>query len=224
MNQLVKAKIEVYDSEGAVSSCLSCMFNPSEYKIKNTVRYAKKHELGRDYSDYQYVHGESRELSLVLYFDTSGAALMAEETALPERGLTPVTEYTKKITGLCKVKGSLHRPPTIGFSWGGVCFKGALTAAGEEFTLFSVEGVPIRAKLDLTIAETADGASLLSSPPESPDRTKYRIVTDGMSLWKLAYEEYKDAGLWRVIAQSNGLMNPLDLKTGQWLKIPAVKR
>lgn len=89
--------------------------------------------------------------------------------------------------------------------------------------MFTVEGVPVRAKMDLVIAEIYDAAKAVSSPPESPDRTKYRIVTDGMSLWKLAYKEYKNAERWREIAKANGLMNPLDIKTGQVLKLPALK-
>lgn len=47
------------------------MFNPAEYSIKNSAAYAKKNELGKDYADYQFVHGESRELSVSLYFDTT---------------------------------------------------------------------------------------------------------------------------------------------------------
>ena len=59
-------------------------------------------------------------------------------------------------------------------------------------------------------------------PFESPDRTKYRTVHQGEHLWNFAAQEYGDAELWRVIAKENGLMDPLDLKPGQVIKLPAL--
>ena len=62
----------------------------------------------------------------------------------------------------------------------------------------------------------------MTSPFESPDRTKSRVVVEGMSLWSLAYEEYDDCEKWRIIARANHIMNPLDIRPGQVIRIPAL--
>ena len=52
--------------------------------------------------------------------------------------------------------------------------------------------------------------------------TKSRVVVEGMSLWSLAYEEYDDCEKWRIIARANHIMNPLDIRPGQVIRIPAL--
>ena len=43
-----------------------------------------------------------------------------------------------------------------------------------------------------------------------------------MSLWSIAYEEYDDCEKWREIAKANNIMNPLDIRPGQVIRIPAL--
>ena len=59
-------------------------------------------------------------------------------------------------------------------------------------------------------------------PLESPDRTKCRTLHEGQSLWALAYEEYGDPEKWKEIARENRIANPLQIKPGQVLKLPAL--
>lgn len=221
-DELKKAKIEILKSGGQKEE-LSCMFNPAEYSIKEQVRYAKKGEPGKDVSDIQYIHGEGAELSLSLYFDTTGSLSHMNNQIDKEGAQASVTNYTSKITKLMRIDGTLHRPPILAFSWGGMYFKGVLTSLNQTFTYFSVAGVPLRAKLDLTLMAVADNNASMQSPLESPDRTKYRTVVEGMSLWRLAYEEYGDCERWKEIARANGLLNPLDIYPGQVIMLPALE-
>ena len=59
-------------------------------------------------------------------------------------------------------------------------------------------------------------------PLESPDRTKCRTLYEGQSLWGLAYEEYGDPEKWKEIARENHITNPLQVKPGQVLRLPAL--
>ena len=89
--------------------------------------------------------------------------------------------------------------------------------------MFDTFGKPIRAKMDITIKEAQEeGITKKTEPFESPDRTKYKTVVEGSSLWNIAYEQYGDCGKWRLIAKANGLLNPLNIYPGQVLKIPAL--
>jgi nucleoid-associated protein YgaU len=89
--------------------------------------------------------------------------------------------------------------------------------------MFMENGMPVRAKLEVAFKSVMDlTESKKQAPFESPDRTKRRIVKQNMHLWELAWEEYGDPDMWRVIARANGLLNPLDLTPGQVLKLPAL--
>lgn len=219
MNDLVKAKLNVYGEGGTKTGTVSCLFNPSEYSIKKGVHYAARHELGRDQSDVQYIHGESSTLSLSLYFDTTEGLAGGQNQWDKESGQKPVTNYTKQIVKLAAIDGKLHRPPMVEFSWGNLNFKGVITSVSQTFNYFSKDGIPLRAKLDLEITSTGEPSAVKQSPFESPDRTKYRTITAGMTLWQLAREEYGDGEGWKEIARANGILNPLDVRPGDVIKV-----
>lgn len=214
---LQKAKIKVYrESEEEIT----CLFNPSEYRISESAGYSNQKELGKSGNSNHYTGGLQSSLSLTLYYDlTENLGQLSDE----EKGRNTVRTYTDKIASLLKVEGSLHKPPEIEFIWGDLAYRGVLTSLNREFTYFGIEGNPLRAKLDLTITSAENMAQAMAAPKESPDRTKHRVVVEGTSLWKLAWEEYGDCEKWREIAEFNDLMNPLDIRPGQILKLPALK-
>lgn len=214
---LQKAKIKVYREP---EEEIICLFNPSEYRISESAGYANQKKLGQNGNTNNYTGGLESSLSLSLYYDlTENLGQLSEE----DRGRTTVRADTDKIASLLKVDGSQHKPPTIEFIWGDLAYKGVLTSLNREFTYFGIEGNPLRAKLDLTISSGENAVGDMDSPKESPDRTKHRMVVEGTSLWKLAWEEYGDCEKWREIAEFNGLMNPLDIRPGQMLRLPALK-
>ena len=140
-----------------------------------------------------------------------------------ENQLRPITDKIKKLEQAAHVAGEQHKPPLVVFSWGNLNFKGIISDLSVEYTMFSMEGKPIRATVSLTMAEGKDPSlSAKESPFESPDRTKSRVVVEGMSLWSIAWEEYDDCEKWREIAKANNIMNPLDIRPGQVIQIPAL--
>lgn len=225
-----KAKL-VLKKEGKDEE-INCMFNPSQYAVKNNVNYKEEHSLGTDMSRMVFISGGQSELSLTLYFDSmgepgrlssAGAAVGMAASVLSSGSLPPVTDTTKKITAAMRVSGTEHRPPLVAFKWGNLNFQGVVTSMTETFTMFDMSGKPIRSKVDLTIrADGDEKAEKMKEPFESPDRTKCRTVIEGMSLWSLAWDEYGDCGKWREIARANGIKNPLAIYPGQILKVPAL--
>lgn len=222
---LKKAKILVYgedDSTDAGAREIECLFNPAEYSIQRGADYSSKNSQGEDETRRQYVHGQAGRLSLTLYFDTTGSLAHMNHLVSKETTQPPVTIYTEDIASLLQVDGDLHRPPVIAFVWGNFKFKGVLTSVNQTFTYFGIDGRPLRAKMDLSISSVPPADAGKQTPLFSPDRTKCRPLLPGMSLWSLACEEYGDKEKWRLIAKANGLMNPLDAKPGQLLKLPAL--
>ncbi len=225
LGKLVRAKILIYGENGLAKKTVSCTFNPSQYVIKNSVNYKEEQELGADLSRLLYLSGNKSELSLTLYFDSAtddGQELMVAGIA-KDAAASAVTDKTEQLVKAMRVEGSQHRPSQVAFQWGNLLFKGVITSLTETFTMFDPFGKPIRAKVDMTLKAEEDlKTAKLSEPFESPDRTKVTTIIEGMSLWQLAYEEYGDCEKWREIARANHLMNPLDIRPGQKLKIPAL--
>lgn len=227
MLSLKKGKIYLCDEKGNQKDSVEFSFNPSSYTIKSTPAYKTVKQMGQDGEEQIFISGAARELSTTLFFDSASDAVSSSsagiQKAVNENKLSPVTDKTKKLMATVQIDGEQHTPPMVIFSWGNLNFKGRITSLTEEYTMFSVEGKPIRAKVQINIKEDLDEAlTRKTSPFESPDRTKRRVIVEGMSLWSLAYEEYDDCEKWRVIAKANHIMNPLELVPGQVIKIPAL--
>ncbi len=233
-NSLKKGVIRICDDKGRPQEDISFTFNPSSYRISTTPRYQDVIHLSQDVSKLEFVGGVSRRLSVTLIFDSFSdndlfsskeAKKVTNLTAGVENKLKPISDKIKKLEGALHVSGQLHKPPLVIFSWGNLNFKGVINYLDVEYTMFSMEGKPIRATASLSMVEEKDSAvSAKESPFESPDRTKSRVVVEGMSLWSIAWEEYDDCEKWRVIAKANNIMDPTDLKPGQVIRIPALDR
>ncbi len=218
---LKKAKLYVYGENKTDE--IEVMFNPTEYNLSESANYAETVLPGVDGPIMQYVAGNLQTLTLSLQLDTNQRRIMTADhdvKVIPSKSVAPIV---RKITDLLYIQGKLHRPPEVRFSWGDLNFYGIVTDVSQSYTMFTSEGTPVRAKLDLTLKSVLDVAARKRRQPlESPDRTKRRTVTAGMQLWNLALEEYGDQEAWRVIAKANGILNPLDIYPGQVLKIPAL--
>lgn len=221
---LTKAKLVIEKESG--SNTIDVLFNPSEYQLTDGAVYSEKKVPGLDGPIVQYISGEATELSLSLFLDTyvpESSSLLSAVPGMGGNSSTDVSAITKEIAQAVSIVGSLHRPPKVTFKWGSLNFEGVITKVNHTYTMFTESGMPVRAKVNLTFKSLISPEdSKRASPFESPDRSKYRTIMEGMQLWNLAYTEYGDPGMWRVIAKENGIMNPLDIKPGQVVRLPAL--
>ncbi len=231
---LKRGKISICDDKGNPKESISFTFNPASYNISTQPNYMNVQHLTQDVEKQEFVGGVTRTLQVTLIFDSfsdgdlfpsSQMQLVKNLTEGVENKLKPVTDKLKKLEQAVHVSGELHRPPHIIFSWGNLNFRGIITYYRTDYTMFSMEGKPIRATVSLMVVEAKEpGLSSKENPFESPDRTKSRVVVEGMSLWSIAYEEYDDCEKWRIIAKANNIMNPLDIRPGQIIRVPALER
>ncbi len=192
-------------------------FNPSEYNLESGIHYSEKNIPGLDGPIGQFIAGNSTTLNVTFFFNTYKPPTLEKDS----EGGSDVTKYTKKIADLIAIKGSLHRAPMVTFSWGSIQFTGFIVSVKENYTMFLADGMPVRAKVDVTFKSVYDiSKKKRVSPFESPDRTKVRTVLQGEALWSIAAEEYGQPERWRVIARENGILNPLNVRPGQILKLP----
>jgi nucleoid-associated protein YgaU len=100
----------------------------------------------------------------------------------------------------------------------------ALQSLNQRFTLFLPGGTPVRATLGCSFREwRSPELEARERKRSSADVARTRVLKRGESLSSIAAEEYNDPGLWRAIAELNGIHNPRRIAPGQVLAIPPLK-
>lgn len=227
-----KAYFERLDAQGNTLKRLDVQFNPTEMTLQKGAQIAEINIPGIDNPILQFVRGQNERVTLELFFDTteSGTGL----------GATSVTTKTNEFYALVKMSGKEHAPPRCRFIWGNE-FPGLVNNLGEvtakryafdcivesiqqKFTLFSPDGVPLRATLSVTLREYVTLQKQLEQLNlQSADHTRVHVVQRGETLPYIAYIAYKDPALWRIIASANRLLNPRDLQPGLVLRLPPLR-
>jgi hypothetical protein len=218
-------KLTIYPEEFFTENVepIVARFNPERYTVTKGVQIAEIGILGLDSPVQQYVRGQTEKVTLELHFDTTEFGMVDN--------VTDVRDHTGPVYQLLKVRSKTHAPPRCLLMWGeaGKLFSFGtsinpwclLETISQEFTLFSPGGIPLRAKLNVTFREawTID-EQLAETPRRSPDRTHIRVLESGQTLSDMAWKEYGDPGLWRPIAEENGVQNPRTVPVGTRLVIP----
>jgi LysM repeat protein len=220
---VTKLKIEVLD-KGAVDEkrgpldSFSVPFNPTEFSLNKGSQIAEIAIPGLDSPILQFVRGQNETLTLDLFFDTTNGGM--------GEGATDVRDQTKMIYQLVKIQPKTHAPPRVQLSWGKALNLTAIVeSVQQKFTLFSPDGVPLRATLTVSFREYKTLEKQLGELNlQSPNHTKMRVVQRGDTLSRIAAEEYDDPSAWRQIAEANKLDNPRRLVPGAVLQIPPLEQ
>jgi len=206
--ELEKIKIKRHIPDGEEFQVL---FNPNAYRVTDSNQFVEVAVPGLRSPLIQFGRGNMRTLGMQFFFDSY------EEKK-------DVRIYTRKITDLLETERELHAPPVCLLSWGGPTFVGVLEQVNTNFTLFLHTGVPVRATMDVTFKEypeTANRAQL--GKQSSAHFEKQYIVKLQDTLSSIAGEFLGDPKLWRKIAEKNDIDNPLSIKPGHALIIPATE-
>jgi Contractile injection system tube protein/LysM domain len=188
------------------------LFNPNQVEISKTGWKMEKYG--------PVASQELAQLSLDLFFDTTLIKFPPEN----------VQNYTRKIFSLTqpRIGKNPKRPPRCQLIWGTISGKdslllpdGFLESVTKRLTHFLEDGTPVRATLRCTFKEWKEPKkkAKIANPIDDP----VRIVKRGETLSSIATEEYGDPSLWRIIAEENRLINPLQLNPGMVLTIPPLR-
>jgi LysM repeat protein len=195
------------------------LFNPTEYTFEDASKW-QEHGTAGWKPELQYVGGDRRKLSMELFYDTYEQK-------------TDVRLYTGKLATLLVVSvdsSDGKRPPKLELSWGqkegdtGFPFVCVLESLKQQFTLFTAEGMPVRAKCSVSFKEFVLPKEEQQREPRRqsyPEKTY--TVREGDTLSGIAAALWKDPTKWRKLAQANGIRNPRILRAGQSLLVPAIE-
>jgi len=207
---------------------IEVLFNPNTYSISKSVSWTAatgnsqavgQTERRKNAPALQFGGGQSRSLSLDLFFDTTEEAIDAKKD---------VRRLTNQVAKLTRIVRDLtpQRPPVCVVSWGKETppgsdfpFTGVVTSLTQRFNLFLPDGRPVRANLSVTFTEYLDPTKdELENDPEFTTR----LVKRGDTLSSISGEVYGDPTMWRVIAEANELDDPRQIPVGLRLNIPKI--
>jgi contractile injection system tube protein/LysM domain-containing protein len=211
-NSLVRAVLRVVKPAKPDPLTVHLRFNPTDYQIQKQNNFTDIAIPGLPSPPIQFVRGECQKLTAELLADTS-------DTLDNVR-----VKYTDPLRSLMDIDPELHAPPVVDFLWGDESFRGVVDSLNFTFQLFTPDGIPIRAKVSLTMKEYRPAeVQVRESPTNSPDVEKAYVVRAGDTLSSIAGAAYKDPGQWRVIARANDIVDPRTLHPGRTLTLPRLR-
>jgi LysM repeat protein len=214
MAELEKAFLEV---EGGAK--VPCLYNPESLSVGRSNSWVSNPMPGKGVPTLRYTGGTGGWMRIDLVFDTT-----ADGSA--------VTAHTDKILALMEVDPELPgsdpasnnlRPPTVTFHWGDLhSFKAVVTDLRLTFTYFSSTGVPLRATMQLEMRQYERAQAYGPQNPTSgtPKPSRRHRVQPGETLDRISARYYGDPTRWRLLANANGLEDPLAVRPGHLLDIP----
>src|SRR5919108_2566532 len=145
---------QIYDvnakGEDVRSIVVNCMFNPSEYTVSKQNGFEEKKTQKGKTSLAEFSKVGSQTLKLSLIFDTY------------EKG-TDVSKLTRDLWKFMKPKENSEtrkkpkgQPIQVAFEWGVFRFVAYITSLTQQFTMFTHEGVPVRAKVEVNFVQYTD--------------------------------------------------------------------
>lgn len=193
-------------------------FNPKELALTKAASWSRETAKGnKKSSPPQYKGPQPSKLSLEMFFDAS--AKQDDTVVKTVERLFACTVPTEQ--SLQQKKAS---PPWVIFRWGGLTgFLAYVSSVAAKYTMFTAGGLPIRATCTITLEELAGEAP--KQNPTSGGLIPHRVhlVLQGDTLPAIAYREYGKPSLWRSVAATNRIDDPMRLRPGTRLLLPALE-
>jgi nucleoid-associated protein YgaU len=218
-----KATLKLYTPEpapggskpGAQLGFIEFQFNPKEVTIAKTAKWERKPAKGsKTAGPPEFSGADACKLTLEMFFDATstqdGAVVLAVEKLFACCVPTEQSQGQKKPS-----------PPLVVLHWGKVAsFASFVTSVSAKYTLFSSDGMPIRAVCSVAMEEMP-GEPFKQNPTSGGyDVRRVHRTVAGDSLASIAFAEYGDPTRWRQLASYNSVDDPMRLPVGTNLMLP----
>jgi hypothetical protein len=189
-----------YHGIGPSSSKIKVQYNPEELTLSQSA------VVDGTGNKVFFHRTEPDNLVVSLVFDTYEAR-------------TDVRAKTDQILALTQPQDSHSGgkvPPTVQFIWDDRLFTGAVVKVDQKFTMFLPSGIPVRADLTVTFKEVLTDKEELDALGLEHCR-RLLEVSQGDTLGLTAYKALGDRKQWRLIADANGIYDPISFPQDAWI-------
>ena len=217
LSALEKAMLVVVEGAG-VPMMLRFKYNPEQYTIEKSAVWNRPRAPGAESTpDADYTSTNPASLSMEIFFDAfeelQGDVTHDVETLFTWTKPTPVSRF-----------GKTPEPPVLMFQWGSSNalsdFRGFLSSVSARYTLFRVDGTPIRATCNIRLEEVPQEASRQNPTSGSRPGMRVHVMTEGETLHSVAWAQYRQASYWRGLAALNDIDDPLRIAPGTTVLLP----
>lgn len=190
-------------------------FNPNEFGYTFEMEYNDERPQNATNSQKNFRRSKPSGLSLSFTLDGTGAA---GKDHANYKVKTKVDEFFRVAVDY---SGDKHRPRFVMLIWGKMVFKGVVTSVNVKYNLFTPDGDPLRAKIDISLSSALSyEKQVAENSPESPDMTHIRNAMDGDNIPLMSYDIYSDVNEYVKIARYNNIVNFRRSLTGQKISFP----
>jgi Contractile injection system tube protein len=193
-------------------------FNPNRLSLTKSTEWRRKPaRMAESSAMPEFVGSGPRSLSFEMFLDATAKHDNSVERQIEQ--LMKACVPTPK-----SLRSNKPASPWVRFDWGTAkttSFDGVLSSFSVSYTLFDVDGTPLRATCSLSIEEATVDVPGQNPTSGAREATRTHRVVIGDSLPQIAWQEYGDATAWRVIAEANDVDDPLRLTPGSELLVPA---
>ena len=207
-------------SPGGPCGRIDFQFNPKELTISKSAKWGRSAQKGNKKSGVPQFQGpEPSKLALEMFLDAS------------DTHDDSVVKKVEQLFSCCVPTDKSHEqkkpsPPWVVFHWGGMTsFTGYIHSVSVKYTLFTPDGLPIRGTATVNLEEIPKEEDQKQNPT-SGALAAHRVhtVLTGDSLASIAWREYGDPSMWRAIAAVNAIEDPMRLRAGSSLLVPAADK
>ena len=167
-----------------------------------------------------------------------GQVVLNQETRLQEVGATTfdLSDLTFSGSGVAKtckqlldwtnptaasVQAKNPKIPLLIFNWGTLNYRVFLTTATVTYERFTPGGKPVRAKATLKCTLNPPLPTPTNPTSGGIQGRRSHMLVAGENLQHIAMASYGRPGAWRALAAANGIEDPLALRPGTVIYLPA---
>ncbi len=203
---------------GILGSPISFQFNPETLALSKGAQWIRHQaRSAKQVGVPEFTGSLPRRLSLELFLDATDT----HDTSV-QKGVETLLSWC--VPTARSIAANAPSAPRVRFSWGSfdsVSFFGYLEEASATYSLFDADGKPLRATCAVQLTEAGDPTPRQNPTSGSPGTNRTHRLVVGDSLEMLAHQEYGDPTAWRVIAEANGIDDPLRLRPGTEILVPS---
>lgn len=197
--------------------------NPESISYNRSIEFDNEEPIGVNAPSPKFVSYGPEVISFQLIFDGTGVIPGSEGEGDPDDVNKMLIKFEKAVFNY---SGSEHGPKPVAIQWGSLALEECFVEKYDiTYTLFSPDGNPIRATVDLSFqGHTNEEKREKEANKSSPDLTHVKTVRMGDELYLMCNEVYKDPRYLLQVAENNNIINFRRLEIGKKILFPPLER
>jgi hypothetical protein len=204
-----------------VGDAYKVLINPDTYSHSYAIQYNNLTGQGSNGTLSEFNRMDEETVSFKITFDGTGVVPGSPAAGGSSNATDQIDSFKKLVFDY---NGQNHRPNFIKLKWGTLLFKCQLKTLGLKYTLFTPQGMPVRAEADLVFAGYTSAEELAKTAKKSSSDMSHLVtIKAGDTLPLLCYRIYGTSAPYAAVARVNRLTGFRRLEPGMQLLFPPVR-